>query len=374
MSHAADSPASLAHRAYLARSRFGALDGLRALAIAAVLVHHSALAEVHGPWSRGFLGVDLFFVISGFLITTLLVREWDREGRISLRGFYWRRILRILPLYYLLVTVMGLYAVFVTGAEGMARLWPAYYLFLANFLTEHIPTLYPTWSLSMEEQFYLLWPLLMVWLPRRLWGWALALGIGLNLTAMVTGFGVIGISAVTWGPFWFHMPDVTYTPLLLGAGLALCLHDPRGFALVWRLFGQKGMGLALMAVVLALIFVLLPEVLAGWPYLLLHFGMTCWLAALVLREDSLLHGLLRLRPLVRVGMVSYGIYLLHLVVLHGVRQIGAQLGLSEADPLFLLLYWGGTYLLAEGSFRFYESRFLRLRHKPFGRLASDPYS
>ncbi len=107
---------------------------------------------------------------------------------------------------------------------------------------------------------------------------------------------------------------------------------------------------------------------------MLHFGMTCWLAALVLRDDSLLHGLLRLRPLVRVGMVSYGIYLLHLVVLHGVRQIGAQLGLSEADPLFLLLYWGGTYLLAEGSFRFYESRFLRLRHKPFGRLASAPYS
>ena len=80
-----------AHRAYLERARLGALDGLRALAIGAVLIHHSALAQEAGAWSRGFLGVDLFFVISGFLITTLLLRERDREGTIALGPFYWRR-------------------------------------------------------------------------------------------------------------------------------------------------------------------------------------------------------------------------------------------------------------------------------------------
>ena len=162
--------ASQAHRAYLERTRFGALDGLRALAILAVLIHHSALAQEGGAWSRGFLGVDLFFVISGFLITTLLLRERDRAGAISLRGFYWRRALRILPLYYLVVTLAGIYFVIGRGHLEALQIWPAYYLFFANFLTEHIPTLYPTWSLSMEEQFYLIWPLVMIWLPPRYWG------------------------------------------------------------------------------------------------------------------------------------------------------------------------------------------------------------
>lgn len=363
-----------AHRAYLARSRFGALDGLRALAIVAVLVHHSALAEVSGPWSRGFLGVDLFFVISGFLITTLLLREYLQEGRISLAGFYWRRALRILPLYYLLVTAVGGYFVLWVGAEGLARLWPAYYLFLANFLTEHIPTLYPTWSLSMEEQFYLLWPLAMVWLPRWLWGWALGGAIALNLAAMVTPFGVIGVTGWIWGPLWFHMPDVTYTPLLLGAGLALVLQDARGFALLWRLFGGTVMPLAMLALVPVLVSVLLPEVLAGWPYFLVHLAMTGLLASLLLREDSGMHRVLRWAPLCRVGAVSYGIYLLHLLVLHGVSLIGARLGLAETSAVFLALYWGGAYALAELSFRFYETPFLRLRHKPFGRVPRKPYS
>lgn len=355
-----------AHRAYLARSRFGALDGLRALAIAAVLVHHSALAEVSGPWSRGFLGVDLFFVISGFLITTLLLREYLQEGRISLTGFYWRRILRILPLYYLLVTAVGCYFVLWVGAEDLVLLWPVYYLFLANFLTEHIPTLYPTWSLSMEEQFYLLWPLAMVWLPQRLWSWAIGIAIALNIAVMVTPFGEIGVTGLVWGPLWFHMPDVTYTPLLLGAGLALLLQGERGFALLWRLFGGAVMPMAMLAVVPVLVSVLLPEVLAGGPYFLVHLAMMGLLASLLLREDSVIHRILRWAPLRRVGTVSYGIYLLHLLVLHGVSLIGTRLGLEESGAIFLILYWGGSYALAELSFRFYETAFLRLRHKPFG--------
>ncbi|OIQ32497.1 MAG: acyltransferase [Alphaproteobacteria bacterium MedPE-SWcel] len=361
--------ASQAHRAYLERARFGALDGLRALAIMAVLIHHSALARVTGPWSRGFLGVDLFFVISGFLITTLLVRERERDGRISLRGFYWRRTLRILPLYYLVVTLAGGYFVLWQGHWETAPLWPAYYLFLANFLTDHIPTLYPTWSLAMEEQFYLIWPLLMVLLPPRVWGGVLAVGIGLNVVAVTGALEGIGITAFDLGPLWVHLPDVTYAPLLLGAGLALVLHDGRGFGLMWRCFGHPCMPLLLLGLLLALVFGLLPQVLAGWPYLLVHLAMTGWLATLVLREDSWLHPLLRLTPLVRVGMVSYGIYLLHLLVLHGVSSLANPLGLAQDSVGFLVLYWGGTVVLAELSFRHYERFFLRLRHKPFGRVA-----
>jgi len=362
--------ASQAHHAYLERAHFGALDGLRALAIGAVLIHHSALATTAGPWSRGFLGVDLFFVISGFLITTLLLRERTRDGRISLRGFYRRRALRILPLYYLLVTCVGAYFVLGGGNTDAAVLWPAYYLFLANFLTDHIPTLYPTWSLSMEEQFYLLWPLLMVWLPSRLWGLVLALGVALNVVAVTGALGVLGIHAINWGPLWLHLPDATYAPLLLGAGLALALNDGRSFALLWRLLGYRAVPLVLLALLLALLFGLLPQTLAGLPYLAVHLAMTGWLASLVLREDSWLHPMLRLTPLARIGKVSYGIYLLHLLVLHAAGILANTLKLPQDSAAFLVLYWGGTLLLAELSFRNYESYFLRLRHKPFGRVAS----
>src|SRR5215210_4095717 len=110
---------------------FASLDGVRCLSILAVIWHHCGWNKAPEGWavlSTGYLGVDLFFVISGFLITTLLLRERQDTGRISLRDFYIRRTLRIFPLYY---TVIGLYVltVFVFGC-----------------------------SLATEEQFYLLWP------------------------------------------------------------------------------------------------------------------------------------------------------------------------------------------------------------------------
>ena len=209
------------------------------------------------------------------------------------------------------MTVAGIYFVIVSGHWEALKSWPAYYLFFANFLTEHIPTLYPTWSLSIEEQFYLLWPLV------------------LNVVAVSGVLRVFGVVPFELGPLWVHLPDATYAPLLLGAGLALMLHDPRGFALVWRLLGGAGMPIVGLGVLLALVFLLLPQVLAGWPYLLVHLAMTGWLATLVLREDSWLHGMLRLRPLVRIGMVSYGIYLLHLMILHMVRLAGEPLGFAQ---------------------------------------------
>ena len=213
-----------------------------------------------------------------------MLRERDRAGAISLRGFYWRRALRILPLYYLVVTLAGIYFVIGRGHLEVLQIWPAYYLFFANFLTEHIPTLYPTWSLSMEEQFYLIWPLVMIWLPPRYWGAVVLFGVALNVVAVTGMLGALGITAFQLGPLWVHLPDATYAPLLLGAGLALMLHQPRGFALLWRVFGHRWMPFGLFGIVLALIFGLLPQILAGVPYLLVHLAMTGWLATLVLRE------------------------------------------------------------------------------------------
>jgi peptidoglycan/LPS O-acetylase OafA/YrhL len=94
------------YKAFRGTFRFASLDGLRCLSIVGVVWHHGPGHQMGGPLGSGFLGVDLFFVISGFLITTLLLREQDRYGSISLKHFYIRRSLRIFPLYY---TVLGLY-------------------------------------------------------------------------------------------------------------------------------------------------------------------------------------------------------------------------------------------------------------------------
>src|SRR5215831_9494644 len=105
---------SARYQQFIQGKYFGALDGLRCLSIIGVIWHRTGPHGNHGLLSRGYLGVDLFFTISGFLITTLLLREQREEGRISLRNFYIRRTLRIFPLYY---TVLALYVFLVWRFE-----------------------------------------------------------------------------------------------------------------------------------------------------------------------------------------------------------------------------------------------------------------
>ncbi|HEX8824759.1 MAG TPA: acyltransferase, partial [Archangium sp.] len=153
------------HQAFLNTKTFGALDGLRAFSILSVVLYH--VAETHeGLVGRLYLGVSLFFAISGFLITTLLLRERDKTGDISLKGFYARRSLRIFPLYY---AVLGLYAalVFVSEKDPVVRgdffsNLPAFLTYTSNWFVppaaDKRVIFYFAWSLATEEQFYLLWP------------------------------------------------------------------------------------------------------------------------------------------------------------------------------------------------------------------------
>ena len=113
---------------YRAQTFFGSLNGIRFVCIFMVLWHHSPLSalylDVNRVFGRGFVGVDFFFVLSGFLITTLLLREERHTGRISLVGFYKRRLLRIVPVYFLVVTAVSAYFVLWKGREELAPLVP----------------------------------------------------------------------------------------------------------------------------------------------------------------------------------------------------------------------------------------------------------
>lgn len=362
--------AALKYQSYREKNRFGALDGVRFFCISAVLFHHAPgvheLAQHYLLAGRGFLGVDFFFVLSGFLITTLLLREKARTGRISLRGFYWRRALRILPLYLLVVTAMVLiFGVMKQSPEALS-LSPYYYLFLANFLVGDVPNLGPMWSLSVEEQYYVLWPLLMVLVPRRALLPCVAVLIGVNLIGVINVFGV---PAPEIGPLRFAMP-VGYAAILLGSGLAIMLHSPRVFAALYPIIGARWSVIPAVVLLLALL-IFFPQVLEGWPQFVVHLTMVWILACLVVREDHLFKRLLQWRPFARIGEISYGVYLLHLVGLSIALEVTELVGLDEGGAVHILLYLVLTYILAEISFRTFEQYFLSLRHKSLGTLRKN---
>ena len=159
---------------------YGALDGLRALAIVAVLLYHGGVVWANG----GFLGVEVFFVLSGFLITSLLIAEWRGSATIALPAFWARRARRLLPALFCMVAVVGLHEALASGGSSLPglrgdRIAALFYSQLArdrhpsNYFAATVPVspLQHTWSLAIEEQFYILWPvslLAAIWLTRRI--------------------------------------------------------------------------------------------------------------------------------------------------------------------------------------------------------------
>ena len=355
---AQDGKAASAFADYRNTRFFINLNGLRFICIAMVLWHHAPPVDTGllRLFGRGFMGVDFFFVLSGFLITTLLLREAREGGRFSLRAFYVRRALRILPVYFFVVTAVALYYIGIKGQEGYLRILPYYYLFLSNFLTEHLPTLDITWSLSVEEQYYMVWPVLLLVLPSVARVSVLLLLIGLNV---LLSAGVVAVDPVEAGPLLFRLPNATYAPILMGSMLAIVLEDRRGFSWVWRaLRGRWAVLVLAMGLGLALQFT--PQNVLGWPNLLIHAIMTLVLAALVVRGRTVLTPLLTARPVARIGEISYGVYLYHLIGLDIWMRIAGPAGFGEGW-IRLIGYSAISILLADISFRTLEAWFRRFR-------------
>lgn len=333
--------------------KFGSLDGLRAIAILAVVWHHAG-AAVPG-WqvtTRGFLGVDLFFIISGFLIVTLLLREQRQTGTISLPNFYIRRFLRIFPPYYLMLLVVGTVAYLKpegSGSKVVMRDLPYALLYLSNLVPMY-SQLAITWSLSVEEQFYIVVPTVVKYSRR-------ALPILLMLAYVLVCLPPFGIFSTLYFPAFFT--QTTFGPILLGAMLAYVLNEPRAFSWVLRVAGRRLASLIALGLVLA-VASYSPLDMSGWSRIAMHWAMLALVASCVVREQNILAPLLSLWPMRRIGVVSYGIYLYHLLVMHFVLE-----GLSVAGVMFgftaFLCTALATWAVAEMSYRFFESRFLTLK-------------
>jgi peptidoglycan/LPS O-acetylase OafA/YrhL len=301
---------------------------------------------------HGFLGVDLFFTISGFLIVTLLLRERRRKDSISLRDFYIRRFLRIFPPYYLVLLVAGTVAFLKPGgtsSEAVRHDLPYAILFVSNLVPMQ-SLLAITWSLSVEEQFYLIVPTI-----EKYARWTLP--FLLPLAYVLVSLPPFGAFAALPLPAFFR--ETTFGPILLGVMLAHVLDEPRSFAWVSRLVGAKFAPLVALGLVFAAASYPAEEFF-GWPRIVTHWAMLALVTSCVVREANILAPLLSLWPIRRIGVVSYGIYLYHLVVMHFVLMGLSAAGLASGFATFVGTTLG-TWAVAELSYRLFEVRFLALK-------------
>jgi peptidoglycan/LPS O-acetylase OafA/YrhL len=310
-------------------SRLGyvpALAGVRGIAIAAVVgLHFFGL-------SGGFYGVDLFFVLSGFLITTLLLEERDRHGSVSLRRFYNRRANRLLPALLTVLVVIG-----VLGSARYTHIKLAEIIggsvYLANLLPRGILAKTPAdhlWTLAQEEQFYLVWPLMLIALLRKRSEKHLLAVLGAVIAVLILYRLAFVVAGASYDRL-HYFPDMHADGLLIGcAGAVLWRRGVR----VPPLMGAAGLGVVLAAFV----FGAQSVTLGVYPLPLVE--VACLLVILGAVETGALQRFLSLRPLVWLGLVSYSLYLWQQPARWLVGWHHPLPGLALTALLTLLSYYG----------------------------------
>lgn len=360
--------------------RFPALDGIRALAITAVFAYHfgggshgGRLLNLYNNFRlRGWMGVDLFFVLSGFLITGILYDT--RTDSKFFQRFFARRSVRIFPVFYLLVVVLLLLTPVLRYEWRLEHL--PFLFYMGNFFAAFDDSLYTVssanhpaasvylghlWSLCVEEQFYLLWPFV-VWKVRDrvrlLW-----VATGLSLLALIFRFSVVIFSSTLPLGLANHTLPGRMDAMLFGAILALLLRGESS-----DVVQRSCKWVFLVAATLtATLFVLSPESNSPWlstiGYSLIGIA-SAGLIGMTLRPGSPAFRFFHLRPLRVLGKYSYGFYVYHLVWAAAWWHFGAMLTVRLHSRI-----WGGvlmnivnfavTFLVAKLSYDLFEVRFLR---------------
>ncbi len=338
------------------------IDGLRALAVVPVLLFHAGFGLVAG----GFAGVDVFFVISGFLITSIIHSE-IRDGSFSIVRFYERRARRLAPALLLVCAVSIPFALLWMLPQELNTFGKSLYavnFFASNFLfwdqtgyfepsTDLMPLLH-TWSLAVEEQFYLVFPLLLLALRRV--SAATALKVVLALVGL--SFAMTQLLARVDPAANFYLLPSRFWELGIGAALALV-----GAARLELAKGRRELlsGLGLAAIVASYLFVPESAFYPGFTTVPVVLGTALVLA--FARGDTAVGRLLSLKPLVAIGLISYSLYLWHQPVFAFARLRAIDGIPAEGYALLIVLCFALAYL----SWRFVEQPFRN--PKRFGRGA-----
>lgn len=327
---------SLSFESYQARRQIPALDGMRALAILGVLLHHTRDKPFY--FLHGYRGVWLFFVISGYLITTLALREETRTGSLDLKAFAIRRAFRILPLYYLTLVAYCL-LVFVWQMESApltdrfgAHLWnfffytPEFPIFAYNFAVPFGQT----WSLGIEEKFYLVWPFLAFWLLARS-------QYRFGVTVLLWAMGLI----LTRNGGWLAQMWGSYTDILTGCLLAQLLHRRGSYERI-AMLGRPAYAWGCIALLAG------ATLWNGWAGQIGEriFAMVAALAIAAVVTNMQGPAVYASHPWLRaIGRWSYAIYLTHALVVHFINpffpntKLGNCLSLLGTLSLVLPLCW-----------------------------------
>jgi peptidoglycan/LPS O-acetylase OafA/YrhL len=310
----------------LASPRIRGLDFMRAVAVLLVLADHSGLYRL-GPLAvfDGGFGVEIFFVLSGFLITKLLCDEVDRNGSISFRAFYWRRAARLLPAFYLYL--LGGAAMLVLmhrelpwGAIATASFYTINYYQAFTGAEPHY--LSHCWSLAVEEQFYLLWPLLLAFVLRKRLGLIRALATAIVfLWLLRLLFVVLGAS----DEYLYRALETRADQLAVGCLLAALVRDAR-----WRARIEAFVGIGWIVPAAILVAILFSLTLHGTLFgkYAIAYSLEPVLVALmipvaIVSANGLGFGARMLNDpvAVMIGRVSYGVYLFHPWVIHPIRHL-----------------------------------------------------
>jgi peptidoglycan/LPS O-acetylase OafA/YrhL len=350
----------LRHDEFRKRNYFAALDGLRAASVLLVLVYHVNSTLWH--FMSGAEGVSIFFVISGFIITTMCLREEARDGRVSIPGFYIRRAARIFPLYFV---VLGFYVVWVGilnwhgGRHLLFKSLPYYFTYLNDF-SPYILTLKApftlSWSLGVEEKFYLVWPAIafVVFFGRTRARFAVA--------ALLAALALVINDGATFPQY------LPYSRIMVGCLLALCLHYRRSYAPVMAVARHWWLVLGAFLAVHGMLF-------EHWSRFidLAYAPVVALLIASFVAARPPWARLLDNRVMVYIGKRSYAVYLIQMICLSVIvsvatRMFGVEVNSAdepigstawEASLAILVVGTGASLAGAEILFRTVERPMIR---------------
>jgi peptidoglycan/LPS O-acetylase OafA/YrhL len=316
------------------------LDGLRAIAVLLVMADHCDIPI----FNQGYFGVDLFFVLSGFLITRLLVDEIDATGRVHIRRFYLRRLLRLTPALLLFLTAYLLIAPWLWPQLGLlvhARDVALVLFYLSDYsqaFWNNPKVLIHTWSLSVEEHFYLIWPFVVLLLARIKPRWRLAVLFGIYLLA--SAWRIYEYEITGWDATYYRF-DTRISGLVCGALLATALRHK-------NLISEKAANAAGLVAWVALVVCLS---IGYWraPWSLVVMPNVAHIAAVGLlisasTKESWVSSVLTSPTLVAIGTISYGMYLWHYPIAIYFRELTpwywtGSIVLSLSIAMATVSYW-----------------------------------